>query len=399
MVCCRHRCSTRAKNDDGVSVYKLKNATCSVTSQYPFFHFSIGSGFFIKINDKYYVITCAHIIEDNPEKVYIDVQNVNKIQNNHKQIRCSIIGVDKAADIAVLRPLTLEESPEDGCDLQNHPYLRFGNSSKTKIGQKCFIIGNALGLDPFTIADGIVRDNKYVLDLAIESMLISAPTWSGNSGSPILDICGRVIGMVCYSIREFDTEHSTLTGGATQFMMEKIINKIIQNNTNYTTKGYMGIPFFTPVTDFILMALRQDFPDFLQGNNDILKGLLIVDVEHPAINATIPLESLDIITKIRYPISGEEFCLGNLDYQYHPSRITWFKEMGDKIELHVTRPTNNTTFVTTVTLASYPQAYDQTFSSAIGKTIDNKKKIEKRINGKTYEFTTLSSLKLKINKI
>ena len=165
-------------------------------------------------------------------------------------------GVDQALK-------AIDDFPYPAFDLINHPFLCFGDSSKTNIGEKCFIIGNALGLDPFSIADGIVRDNKYVLDLAIESMLISAPTWSGNSGSPIINSCGKVIGMICYSIREQSIEHSTMAGGATQFMMEDIVNRIIQIKGDYITKGYIGISSFSTITDFILAALRQLYPSFL----------------------------------------------------------------------------------------------------------------------------------------
>jgi S1-C subfamily serine protease len=393
--CCRYyQQLAKINNDDGIKIYKLKNATCSITSIYSFFT-SIGSGFFIKKNNKYFIITCAHLVEDNPHKIYIDVQNVNNVQGEHRQIRCKLIGMDRASDIAVLCPVSLKESPKDGFDITDQPFLNFGDSTSTKIGEKCYIIGNASGLDPFSIVDGLVRDNKFVLDLATESILISAPISPGTSGSPILNKCGQVIGMIGYSIRDIDSNFPGLVGGSTQFMMEKIINIIIENNSDYTTKGFIGIIYFTTISDYILATLRFMFPNFLDGNYDVLKGIVILSLTNPATNATIPLQNLDIITKIKDLKTNEELCVGNLDGQYHPSRMSWFKKEGDKVELTVTRPSTNTTFTTIITLEKYPSIFDFLFSGALSTTISENDGSNityttvKIISGKKYGLSTL----------
>lgn len=407
------------RKDKRNNVYRLKDATCTVSSRYPFF-FVGGSGFFIKSKCEHYIVTCAHVVTETlscfpssgfptcfhngfikPE-IYIDVQNVNGIPKNHQQIKCEIVGVDNAADIAVLRPLTKEEDPNAGYNLKNHPYLTFGNSKKTKNGSKCSIIGNAIGIDTFSIADGVVRDNKFVFTLPTESLLISAPAWSGNSGSPVLDDWGRVIGMVCYSFRTIYEESSTLVGGASQCMMEKIIRKIIICGEDNTSKGYIGIPDFLPVSDFALIFLREQFPEFAEGNLDVLKGLLVLYADIPATTATIPIERLDIITHIKDLCSEKEFDLGNLDHQYHFSRITWFKRPGSKVELTVTRPGTNTTFKTIVTVAKYPEYLDFIFANVSGNKKHNNgnenenvkpnNKIEIKVNGTNYLVNTLTSI-------
>jgi S1-C subfamily serine protease len=398
-MCCKcgyNNCChlTNNKNDDGSKIYKLKNSTCSITSIYSFF-ISIGSGFFIKKNNKYFIVTCAHLVEDNPHKIYIDVQNVNNINGDHRQVICKIVGIDRASDIAVLYPLNIKENPSEGFDFYNHPFLTFGNSTSTKIGEKCYVIGNMSGLDPFSISDGLIRDNKFVLDLATETMLVSAPISSGASGSPILNKCGHVIGMISYSIRDSELNCPVLVGGSTQFMMEKIINIIIENNEDYISKGFMGILNFTTISDYILATLKFVFPNFSYGNNDVLKGIVVLSLTNPATNATIPLQNLDIITKIKDLKTNEELYVGNLDGQYHPSRISWFKKKGDKVELTVTRPLDNTTFTTIITLESYPLVFDFTFSGALSTTINvnNSNNITnttiKNISGKKYEFSTL----------
>jgi len=353
----------------GKYIYKLKDATCTVTVDFVL-TYVIGSGFFIKYCGKYYIITCAHLVYGTPFSVHVDVQNANGVANKHVQIKCDVVGIDFAADIAVLRPLTTIESPGDGFDLFGHPYLTFGHSTCTDIGSSCYIIGNAGGLDPFSICDGLVRDNKYVSDLATETMLISAPTWSGNSGSPILNSQGLVIGMVCFIFGLEEQTSSTLVGGSTQYMLQNIVKKIIKNNGDYITKGYMGIQYFVPVSDLALIFLRNMYPNFLAGVNDILKGLMILNVEEPAITATTPLQTYDIITRIKSLSGNREFNLGCFDKQYHPSRLTWFLSAGDQVELTVTRPSTNTVFTTTITLITYPPIYDFPFSGAVSSIQD-----------------------------
>jgi S1-C subfamily serine protease len=374
-----------------INLYTLKDATCSVTSQYAD-SFLLGSGFFIK-HDRYYIVTCGHIVgknpnsdEKNPKKIYIDVQNVNCEYGKHRQVICEIVGIDFVADIAVLRPLSLEENHDEGFNFINHPYLKFSSSTKTKQGSKCYIIGNSLGTDPFSVADGVVRDNKFVFDLPTESMLISAPAWSGNSGSPILDENGNVIGIVCYSYSSENEFSSTMVGGATQYMMEKIVKKIIETGENNTTKGYIGIKSFTTISDTILIILRQMFPDFNIGELDILKGLVVLDVEEPASNSTNPIKPLDIITEIRDPIKNKKLNLGCLDDQYHFSRISWFQKIGYPVEITVVRPLDNSTFNTVITVAQYPSEFDNLF----GLSKNNTHKTIKSLGMKNYKLATLA---------
>jgi S1-C subfamily serine protease len=407
-------CKTDSNNEDlielsGSEIYELKNATCTVTGifEYTVPTFDIfyreGSGFIIKHCCQYYVVTCAHIVESDPDlmaliKIYVDVQNVNG-NSVHRQIQCVLVGMDKAADIAVLRPLTLAESPADGYNLTSHPYLCFGDSTETAIGEQCFIIGNALGADPFSIADGVVRDNKFVLNLATETMLISAPSWNGNSGSPILNNYGKVIGMVCYVFSTEDigfgsTLISTMAGGPTQFMMEKIVCRIIHSG-DYTAKGFMGIIDFAPVSDSVLASLRLMHLDFLNGEYDILKGIYVKDIESggPVESALPqPVKVGDIVTKIKDLATGKQLCIGNLDNQYHPSRITWFKKILDKVELTVVDPVANEKFTTIVTLATYPPVYDTTLGGGGARAISHEngnKTVTKAINGKKYKISTM----------
>jgi Trypsin-like peptidase domain len=432
--CSKYKQSYGGSSSYGRSTtHKSANATCTVTSIFPDESIAIGSGFFIKQKCKYYVVTCAHIVEINDggripsDCVYIDVQNVNKTRA-HRQIKCKVVGLDRAADIAVLCPCSLEECPKDGWNLTCHPYLCFGNSTTTKHGEKCVIIGNSLGVDPFSVADGVVRDNKFVLDLPVETMLISAPAWSGNSGSPILNKNGKVIGMICFTFREainlfnitipfVTVAATTMAGGVTQFMMEQIVNLIICSGSDYTEKGFLGIREFTTISDYVLASLRLDYPDFLCGDKDVLKGIVVenpVDIGVIAARAafygdpysppTVELLPDDIITKIKDLDTCKELCLGNLDRQYHPTRMTWFKKPGDQVEITFVRPSNNTTYTSIITLGRYPPRGDRPLGSVISHEVKKENEEEdpevnispkRNIGGKMYTLVTSTNTRRK----
>lgn len=377
--------SKEIDNEDEKIIYNIKDATCSVTCRYSNY-FLVGSGFLVKRKNVFYVITCAHLVIEEPEntnkKIYIDLQNVNQIKNNHQQIICDVVGLDKASDVAVLRPLTKEENKNEGYNITNHKFIKFGDSTSMNPGNKCYIIGNAYGTDPFSIADGIVRDNKFVFDLQIESLLISAPTWSGNSGSPIFDNDNCVIGMVSYSFRNEDEYESTLVGGPSQYMLENI-TRIIINNYEDNTKGFIGIKKFTTMSDVVLITLRQMFPDFMIGNRDKLKGLLILDLDEN-IKSTEEVKKLDILLEITNPMTKEKLNMGCLDNQYHYSRMSWFQKIGFPIEAKLLRPLDNTIYETIFTVYELPSEYDNLF----GNDSTNKKV---NVGFKKYTINSLCS--------
>lgn len=359
------------------NIYDTKNVVCSVTCKYSNY-FLLGSGFLVKRNKTYYVVTCAHIISEEPEnenkKIYIDLQSGNG------QIICEIVGLDKAADIAVLRPLSKQENKNEGYDISNQQFVKFGNSTTTKPGTKCYIIGNAYGTDPFSISDGVVRDNKFVFDLQTESMLISAPTWVGNSGSPIFNDECNVIGMVSHSFRNEDNYESTLIGGSTQYMLENITRLIIDAYDD-NIKGFLGIKKFVTMSDIIFVVIRQMFPDL---KKDKLKGLLILDLDEN-IKSTENIQKLDILLEITNPVTKEKIDLGCFDDQYHFSRLSWFQRIGYPIEAKLLRPLDNTIYNTVFVVIKLPDEYDNLFG--------NSNSLNKKVNVglKNYVIKSLSN--------
>ncbi len=138
-----------------------------------------GSGFIIDSSG--YIITNNHVVE-NSEDIEITLYNGETFYGK-------VVGTDKQTDLAVLK---IERS-----DL--HP-LKFGNSEEAKVGQMVIAIGNAMGLPGgHTISFGVIGAKNrpmpwanFVLEGLIQTDAAVNP---GNSGGPLMDLYGNVLGV------------------------------------------------------------------------------------------------------------------------------------------------------------------------------------------------------------
>ena len=141
-----------------------------------------GSGFLFGASDDNYILTNWHVIEGASE---IEVEFYDRTISN-----AVLIGTDAYSDVAVIMS---EKTPID-----SKP-LRLVNSSNLSIGQQLVAIGNPLGREG-SLSSGIVSQINMELNLAdvpiivpvIQIDLTIAP---GNSGGPLLDLNGNVVGI------------------------------------------------------------------------------------------------------------------------------------------------------------------------------------------------------------
>ncbi len=139
---------------------------------------SIGSGFLI--NPDGYIVTNYHVIERG---------NLIKVLTYDKKIiPAELLGTDKLRDIALLKI--------DG----EYSYLKLGDSDKLQVGRKVIAIGNPHGLS-FTVTEGIIsaldREGPNGIEEYIQTDVSLNP---GNSGGPLVDTKGEVIGINNFKI-------------------------------------------------------------------------------------------------------------------------------------------------------------------------------------------------------
>ena len=142
-----------------------------------------GTGFIINKNG--YVVTNAHVLADESGTLADSIQIITFEQGKKN---AEFIGFNREFDIALLK-ISGEYDP-----------LKFGNSNKTQIGEKVIAIGNPLGLQ-FSVSEGIIsavhRTGINGLNIYIQTDAALNP---GNSGGPLINNQGEVIGINNFKI-------------------------------------------------------------------------------------------------------------------------------------------------------------------------------------------------------
>ena len=137
---------------------------------------ALGSGFII--DEKGIVVTNNHVIE-GAEDIVVQV-------NGDKEFKAKVIGADPLSDIAVLQIETKEKFIP----------VKFGDSDKARIGDWVIAIGNPFGFGG-TVTSGIIsaRNRSIGLSRYEDYIQTDASINSGNSGGPLFDMNGDVIGI------------------------------------------------------------------------------------------------------------------------------------------------------------------------------------------------------------
>ncbi|MBE6845417.1 MAG: trypsin-like serine protease [Ruminococcus sp.] len=146
---------------------------------------STGTG--IVMTSEGYIITNAHVIFDETSG-YGRAQSVSVLMSDETEYEASIIGYDTDTDIAVLK-----------IDATGLTAAEFGNSDDLQVGELVLAIGNPLGFELFgSVTSGIVSALNREISVNEKQMQLiqtDAPINSGNSGGPLINSYGQVIGI------------------------------------------------------------------------------------------------------------------------------------------------------------------------------------------------------------
>jgi serine protease Do len=143
---------------------------------------SLGSGFLISPDG--YVVTNNHVI--SPARTGATVESITVTLADRREYEAKLIGRDQTSDLALLK-----------INATGLPYVNFGDSTRTRVGDWVVAIGNPFGLGG-TVTAGIVSalhrnlPGGGVYDRYIQT---DASINMGNSGGPMFDLNGNVIGI------------------------------------------------------------------------------------------------------------------------------------------------------------------------------------------------------------
>ncbi|MCY0387514.1 DegQ family serine endoprotease [Robbsia sp. Bb-Pol-6] len=136
---------------------------------------SLGSGFVVSPDG--YILTNAHVVEG---------ANVVTVKlTDKREFRAKVVGVDKPTDVAVLK-----------IDAKNLPIVKIGDPSRSKVGQWVVAIGSPYGFIN-TVTSGIISAKSRSLpdDTYVPFIQTDVPVNPGNSGGPLFNLDGEVIGI------------------------------------------------------------------------------------------------------------------------------------------------------------------------------------------------------------
>ena len=224
----------------------------------------LGSGFII--SDEGYVVTNNHVISGADEITVI-------FNNGLDEVAATLVGTDPKTDIAVLKI--------DPSNL-NIQHVNWGNSEISRVGDIVLAIGNPLGLGG-TVTSGIISSINRDIGGGpyVDFIQTDAPINRGNSGGPLFNLDGEVIGINSMIISQ--TGGSVGLGFSIPSKTAKlIVDQII--SFGQAKRGWLGVQ---------IQDLTQEFSDSL--GYDSTDGAFVASVEPNSPAAAANIQAGDII--------------------------------------------------------------------------------------------------------
>ena len=169
-----------------------------------------------------------------------------------RDMRATVVGTDPSTDIAVLRL--------SGGGL---PSVPFGDSSRVRVGQLAIAIGNPLGFES-TVSTGVVSalgrslrsQSGRMIDAVIQS---TVPLNPGNSGGPLANSAGEVIGVNTAIIAGAQSISFSVSGATAEW----VVSEILQHGR--VRRGFVGVQATTrPVARVLQRKLGIETPTVVE---------------------------------------------------------------------------------------------------------------------------------------
>ncbi|MFV0432323.1 MAG: DegQ family serine endoprotease [Alphaproteobacteria bacterium] len=223
---------------------------------------ALGSGFIISKDG--YIVTNNHVIDGADE--------IKVITHDGKEMVAKVVGTDSQTDVALLK-----------VDEKNLPFVSFGSSEDARVGDWVIAIGNPFGFGG-TVTKGIIsaRGRNIGSGPYDDFIQVDAPINRGNSGGPLFNMQGQVIGV--------NTAIISPTGGSIGLgfsVPSSIVENIVKHlqTEGKVKRGWLGVQ---------IQEVSKDLAKSL--GLDEAKGALVSDlIEGPAEGAGI--QQGDVIIK------------------------------------------------------------------------------------------------------
>ena len=232
---------------------------------------SHGTGTGVILSSDGYIVTNAHVVED--------AASISIRLTDDRDFLGHLIGCDSISDLAVLR-----------IDAQDLTPAQFGDSEILQVGDSVAAIGDPLGVNlRGTYTDGIISAINRDVNMNGRTMTLiqtNAALNSGNSGGPLINCYGQVIGINAMKIGAFSD--SAGVEGIGFAIPSATVKEIVDQLIN---QGYVsGRP--------TLGVMGEYLPMFYQHYYRMPAGLYITDVEPGSAAENCGMEQGDILLSI-----------------------------------------------------------------------------------------------------
>ena len=233
-----------------------------------------GTGFFI--SEDGYILTNYHVISD----AYASNSEINVLTHDGTTYSATVIGTEQSNDLAVLK-----------IDASDCNAVKFGSSSDMSVGDTVYAVGNPMGELQFTMTSGMVSalDRAVTTEASggsINMFQMDAAINSGNSGGPVYNANGEVIGVATakYSSSGSDASVEGLGFAIPSDDAKKIANDLM--TTGYVTgKAKMGV------------SIDQNYTSTVSQYYNMPEGAYVKYVESGSAAEKAGIQPGDIITK------------------------------------------------------------------------------------------------------
>lgn len=275
-----------------------------------------GTGTGIILSEDGYIVTNAHCVYDESEydcgeAVEVSVLFSEESGVDPSEVDAKIIAYDTETDIAVLK-----------VDQSGLTPATFGNSDELRRGELVLAIGNPLGFDLYgSVTSGIVSGLNREITINEKKMNLiqtDAPINAGNSGGPLVNSCGQVIGINSAKMSSSYSSSSASIEGLGFAIPINEARSIIDDLINYKyVKGRPQIGIST-----------RDVTETVSKYYNIPMGVYVVSVQDGSTAEFAGIEVGDVIIGIEDQAVTTSDELNEIKNKY---------KAGDKITLKITR--------------------------------------------------------------
>ena len=261
-----------------------------------------------------FIVSSDGLIITNKHVVYDEDAEYTVLTNDGKKYPAPVLARDPIQDIAIL-----------DISATGLPTVKLGNSDELRIGQTVIAIGNALGEFRNTVSVGVISglarsvtaSGGGMTEQLEEVIQTDAAINQGNSGGPLLNLYGEVIGI-----------NTAMAMGAENIGFAIPVNKVEKDISDIKTKGKISYPFLGVRYILINKTLQE------KNNLPVDYGVLVIRGNEPGDLAVMPGSAADkagiVENDIILEIDGTE-----INQKDTLAKLVLKHSIGDKIILKI----------------------------------------------------------------